>query len=456
MTKKEVETVPVELVLNNAKAYAKNRLRECSLAIHNGHIVKIGTEASMPTADKKIDLKNLLALPGLIDAHVHLRDQRKAYKENFYSGTASAAAGGFTTVLDMPNNDPVTMSKRTLSDRVEIAKSKIVVDVGFFCEFPHRLTEIGGIAKAGAVGFKLFMAEQVGGMDIGDDKPILKAFRETAQHSMPVAVHAEDETMLHAAKRRLQSLGRDDVSAFLDAHSEAVEVTAVKRLLTLASASGARLHFCHASTQGALRQIADAKKTGMPVTCEVTPHHLLLSSEDLKELGTLALTMPPVRKKSHTSALWRGIRDNVVDVVGSDHAPHTIAEKEAENVWNVKVGIPGLETTIPLLLTEVNNGKLSLADAVCLLSERPAEIFGLKSKGKLEEGYCADLTVIDLKQTHKIDASKFHSKAKFSPFDGWRVQGKVVKTFVGGNLVFDEDHIIAEAGTGRVIRRGVS
>jgi len=429
---------------------------ECSLAIDGGQIVRIGTEASMPPADKIIDMKNLLVLPGLIDVHVHLRDQGKAYKEDFYSGTASAAAGGFTTVLDMPNNEPVTMSEKTLCNRMKIASTKTVVDVGFFCEFPRRLTEIKGIVNAGAVGFKLFMAEQVGGLDIGDDKILMEAFGEAAKHNLSMAVHAEDETMLVMSKHRLQSLGRNDVAAFLEAHSEAVEVVAVKHLLNLVSASGARLHFCHISTEEALRQIAQAKKNGMPVTCEVTPHHLLLSSEDLKRAGSLALTMPPVRQKSRSKALWKEIKDRVVDVVGSDHAPHTIAEKNAEDIWNVKVGIPGLETTLPLLLTEVKRGRLSLAEIVRLLSAKPAEIFGLKGKGKLEEGGSADLTVVDMNKTHKIDASKFRSKAKFSPFDGWHVQGKAVKTFVGGKLVMDDDDIVANAGTGQVVRRGFS
>lgn len=446
----------MELILNNAQVCIDNRLVKCSLAIDKGRVTKIGTEASMPAFDRRIDVKNLLVLPGMIDVHVHLRDQGKAYKEDFYSGTASAAAGGFTTVLDMPNNDPVTMNEKTLCDRMETASTKIVVNVGFFCEFPDRLKEISRIVNAGTVGFKLFMAEQVGGLDIGDDETLIEAFREVAACNLRVAVHAEDEAMLDKAKHELQSLGRNDVSAFLDAHSEVVEVAAVKRLLRLVSAAGVALHFCHVSTGEALQQVASAKKSGVPVTCEVTPHHLLLSSDDMKRIGTLALTMPPVRQRSHMNALWDGIKRNIVDFVGSDHAPHTIAEKNAESIWNVKVGMPGLETALPLLLTEVNRGRLSLAELVRLLSARPAEIFGLESKGKLEEGSCADLTVIDLKRTHKIDASKFQSKAKFSPFDGWCVQGKAVKTFVGGKLVMDDGEIVAEAGSGRVIRRGVS
>jgi dihydroorotase len=185
----------------------------------------------------------------------------------------------------------------------------------------------------------------------------------------------------------------------------------------------------------------------------VTPHHLFLSVENLKNVGAMALTVPPVREEHHAKALWTGIKEGLVDVIASDHAPHTFEEKMANTVWNVKTGIAGLETTLPLLLTEVNCGNLLLADIVRLMAEKPAKIFSLKERGFLSEGNNADLTVIDLKRRGKIDASKFYSKAKFSPFDGWQFEGKPVKTFVNGELVMDEGEIVGKAGVGRVLRR---
>ncbi len=443
----------IDLILNNAKAYINKEIVECSIAIDKGKIFKVGKEANMPKAESKVDLKGLLVLPGLIDAHTHLRDEGKAYKEDFYTGTAAAAAGGITTVLDMPNNNPITMSAETLKNRMKVAERKILVNVGFFSEFPKDTKEIDEIVNEGAVAFKLFMAEQVGGLNIDDDDALQKAFEIVKKLGTIVAVHAEDSTLLEKAKRKLRSSGRNDIEAFLEAHSEKIEEKTVKHLLNIAKRTGTHLHFCHISTDKGLNAIVAEKKCGMQITCEATPHHLLLTADDLKQLGTLALTMPPVRAKHHSEALWKGISNGWIDILSSDHAPHTLEEKKAKNIWDVKVGIPGLETMLPLTLTVVKNRKLSIADLVRLLAEKPAEIFNLKGKGFIEIGCDADIVVVNLKRKFKIDSSKFHSKAKYSPFDGWNVEGKPVKTFVNGKLIMDEDEIVAEAESGKIVRR---
>ena len=443
----------VDLVLSNTKAYIDNEIVDCSLAINEGKILKIGKETSIPKAETKINLKNLLVLPGLIDVHVHLRDEGKAYKECFYSGTAAAAAGGVTTVLDMPNNEPVTMNAETLRNRMKIAEKKVLVNVGFYSEFPRKTKETEEIVREGAVAFKLFMAEQVGRLNIDNDYALLEAFKVVSRLKVPVAVHAEDKATLERAKEELKRSNRNDVEAFLKVHSENVEVKAVKRLLNIAKQTSTHIHFCHISTENGLKAIIDGKNLGLLVTCETTPHHLFLSADDLRRMGTLALTMPPVREKHHIVALWDGIKNGWIDILASDHAPHTLEEKKAKLVWDVKVGIPSLETTLPLLLTEVKRGRLSIADVVRLTSEKPAEIFKLKGRGCLKEGNNADLVVVDLDKKYRIDASKFHSKAKYSPFDGWMVEGKPVKTFVNGKLIMDEEEIVAKAGSGEIIRR---
>jgi dihydroorotase len=444
----------VDLVLSNTKAYVNKAIVDCSLAIDNGRIFKIGKEASMPQAEIKTDLKNLLVLPGLIDAHVHLRDEGKAYKEDFYSGTAAAAAGGMTTVLDMPNNDPVTMNADTLRNRMKSAESNILVNVGFYSEFPTSMKEIESIVREGAVAFKLFMAEQVGGLNIDADSALLEAFKIVDGLKVPVAVHAEDRTTLKRVEEDFKRANRNDIDAFMEAHSEIVEVKAVKRLLSIAEQTGVHVHFCHVSTENGLKAIIGGKKSENSITCEATPHHLLLSVDDLRRIGTLALTMPPVREKHQATALWDGIKNDWIDIVASDHAPHALEEKKANAVWDVKVGIPGLETTLPLLLTEVKRGRLSIGDVVRLMSENPAKIFDLKSRGLLKEGNMADLTVVDLDTKYRIDASRFLSKAKYSPFDQWTVEGKPAKTFVKGQLIMDEGEIVAKPGSGGVIRRG--
>jgi len=443
----------VDLVLSNARAYINREIVDCSLAITDGKIFQIGKEANMPKAEAKIDLKNLLVLPGLIDAHVHLRDEGKAYKEDFYSGTAAAAAGGMTTVLDMPNNEPVTMSTETLRNRMKIAERKVLVNVGFYSEFPKNMKEIEEIVGEGAVAFKLFMAEQIGELNIENDNSLLEAFKIVGKFKIPLAVHAEDRTAIKMAESELKGANRNDMEAFLHAHSESAEVKAVKRLLRIANEASNHVHFCHVSTENGLRTITDGKKSGMLITCEATPHHLFLSVDDLSQIGTLALTMPPVREKYHAKFLWDGIENGWIDILSSDHAPHALEEKKPKIIWDVKVGIPGLETTLPLLLTMVKEGRLLIANMVRLLSERPAEIFNLKGRGCLKDGNIADLVAVDLSKKYKIDASKFHSKAKYSPFDGWSVDGKPVKTFVNGQLIMDDGDIMARAGSGSIIRR---
>jgi len=446
--------VIVDSVLTNAKAYLNGQIVDCSIAIEEGKIFKIGKETQMPNADQKINLKSLLVLPGLIDEHVHLRDEGKAYKEDFQTGTAAAAAGGFTSVLDMPNNEPVTMSVATLKNRMALAQRKILVNVGFYSEFPKKLAEIPDIVSEGAVGFKLFMGSQIGGLNVDDDEDLQDAFKKVAPLNVPVALHAEDKALLTANEEKLKQAKKNSTAAFQQAHSEAVEAKAVERLLKIGAPTDLHLHFCHVTTKEGLNAIAEARKTGRKITCEVTINHLLFSTDDLERYGQLLIMAPPLRSKDQVEALWKGLEQGWVDALVSDHAPHALSEKSASSVWAVKVGVPGLETTLPLILTLVRKNRLSLTQAIELLAEKPAEIYGLNDRGRLEQGKNADLTVVDFNRKFTIDASKFKSKAKYSPYDGWEAQGKPVKTFVNGLLVFDEGEIVARAGSGSIVRRG--
>jgi dihydroorotase len=445
--------VIVDSVLINAKAYLKGEVIDCSIAIEEGKIYKIGKETQMPNADEKTNMHNLLVLPGLIDEHVHLRDEGKAYKEDFISGTSAAAAGGFTTVLDMPNNEPVTMSVASLRNRMNLAKRRTVVNLGVYSEFPNNLEELPKIVSEGAISFKLFMGAQVGGLNIDDDQTLKDGLEKAGESGAVVAVHAEDKTLLITNEQRLKQAKHNDAKDYLLAHTEEVELKAIQRLLKIVD-TNTHLHFCHLTSQQGLEAISDAKKAGKNVTCEVTSNHLLLSSASISQCGMLVIMAPPLRDKNHQEALLIGLTSGTLDTIGSDHAPHTLEEKSASNVWEVKVGVPGLETTLPLMLTKVKKNHLPLYRLVELLAEKPAEIFGLKSKGRLEQGKDADLTIVDYNKRWTIDASQFKSKAKFSPYNGWEVTGKPVKTVVNGVLVMDEGVIVTKPGSGTVIRGG--
>jgi dihydroorotase (multifunctional complex type) len=444
--------LPVDLILHNAKVYTKKGLIEGGVAVDNGRIVKIAKKTNLPEAANRMNLRGKLALPGLIDSHVHLRDQQLAYREDFTSGTSAAAAGGVTTVLDMPNNQPTTMSAEALRERMRLAEPRILVNVAFNSAFPKETDETGNIVAVGAVGFKLYLLQQIGGVNIDDDEALLNALKSAKNRGRPVCVHAEDRSTLEEAERKLKAEGKHDIAAFLKAHPDVAEKKAIARITAIARKSSAHVHICHVSSAMGLREVLRAKRRDTAVTCEVAPHHLLLSTRHLKTLGNIALELPPLRTSRDISALWRGLHSGGIDTIASDHAPHSWEEKTPKSVWDVKPGIAGLETMLPLMLTEVDRGRLTLRQLVRLTCHSPSRIFGFNDRGTLDKGCNADITIVDLKKRYRIDASRFYSKAKFSPFDGWKVKGRPVQTLVNGQLVMDEGDIVAKPGTGRLIK----
>lgn len=441
-----------DLVLKNAKVYLADGIVEAGLAVDEGRIASIAKEANLPSACEKVDLKGHLILPGIIDAHVHLRDQGLKYKEDFFTGTCAAASGGVTTVLDMPNNAPVTMSVDSLKERAGIAARNSLVNVAFYSAFPEQIEEMKDIIEFGAKGFKFFFPKQIGGVDPEDEESLFRYFRKAAELNVPVLIHAEDKGFFESKFEELKRNGRCDVSAFLEAHSVYSEVKAIKHAVELARMSGGHLHVCHVSAEQSMDVISSARQDGVNVTCEVTPHHLLLSSREVDLLGFIALTNPPLRSERDQASLWLNLERGIVDIIASDHAPHALSEKKKDSVWEVAPGFPGLETIVPLMLTQINRGRLALSKFVQVTSKRPAEIFRIEKRGILKERYFADFIVVDMKKEWKIDSSNFCSKAKFSPFDGRTVKGKVIKTFVNGRLVMDEGEIVEKPGMGKIIR----
>jgi len=442
----------VDTVLYNGKIFVEGEIIEAGIAIDEEKIFRIAKTPHLPKASKRINLDGKIVIPGIIDVHVHLRDEEKAYKEDFFTGTMAAAAGGITTVLDMPNNKPVTMSVYALKERMRLTRGQIFVNVGFYSAFPQNLSEIPAIAKEGTVGFKLFLNTQIGGIDINSDEALIEAFQVLSHAGTLIAVHAEDRELVEKAKAKTKD--RSDFHAFLEVNLSKAEEKAVKRVVKLAEQTEAQVHVCHVSSKKGLEIVKKAKRKGLLATCEATPHHLLLTEEDLEKYKGFAVTTPLLKTRADKEALWQGLKEGWIDILASDHAPHSIKEKKSHSVWNIKPGIPGMETFLPLMLNEVNHGKLTIRELVRMTSENPAKIFRLKLRGLLREGFYADLTVIDLDEEHHIDASKFYSKAKYSPFDGWKVQGKPVKTFVNGELVMEDGEIVAKPSKGKVIRRG--
>lgn len=417
-------------------------LIEGGVSLNEGKIFKIGKVSNLPRSRQVFKREGAIILPGLIDCHVHLRGLNLSYKESFYTGTCAAAVGGFATVLDMPNTDPPTDSPQRLKDKMDESSREILVDVGFHVYPPNGSRELKEMYELGAVSVKFYMPV----LDHHKLNIMLPLCRDLG---IPVTVHPESRRIIEESLNKVGDI--DSIEDFLYVHSSRAEVEGIREIFK-DSGNPTEVHLCHVSSRDALRLVEGARSKGINCTVEVTPHHLTLTVEDLLKLGSVGLTVPPFRARDDLDALWSGILGGEVDVIGSDHAPHTLDEKLNEDIGEVPPGIPGLETTLPILTTFINQGRLSLKGLVRLLAEQPSRIFNLKGKGFIKEGLRGDLTVIDLKSEHVIDPEHFKSKAKYSPFSGFKCKGKALATFIGGSLIAEEGEIAAKPGSGMVIK----
>jgi dihydroorotase len=400
----------------------------------DGRIVKVGPNIEPPSGAKVVDASGLLVLPGLVDAHVHLREPGGEHKEDLTTGTSAALAGGVTTVLGMPNTTPPITDAQSLDTVLTLAKDKAVCDFGFFVgATPENTTSVGQVADA--VALKVYMGSSTGSLlvdDFGNQYEHFKSY----PHGRPIAVHAENEAAIRWFARQGQR--RPSVCAALD----------TAQALVLAEHLDRHVHICHLSTAQELALVRDAKARGVPVTCEVAPHHLFLDNTSEWKLGPLSKVNPPLRPKSDVKALWQSLE--VVDAIASDHAPHTLEEKQI-GIADAPAGMPGLETTLPLLLTAAGQGRLMLSDVVRLTSAGPARIFGLRRKGSIAPGYDADLVFVDYEASRTIKTEDLWTKCGWTPFDGKPVRGRIEKVYLRGQLVFSEGQVLAEPGTGQAV-----
>jgi len=432
------------LIIRDAHIWTKNDTTRGSILIEHGRIQKIARNIT-EQADEEIPARRLLVLPGLVDGHVHLRDMNLSYKEDFTTGTAAAAAGGFTSVIDMPNSLPPTDSAEHLRERARRASGKILVNAGFHAAALDDYDEARAMKAAGAFSMKLYLPSPIAPLDVNDDKVIVQVLNAAKQVSLLLTVHAEDAT-------KLPRIGEIKTFAELVRLRRGnAETSAVRRILRLQRQVGCRVHFCHVSLPSSLSAISI--RSSSRLSSEVAPHHTLLSENHVKRLGWKAWMVPPLRSRKDARNLFRAMKTGVPTIMATDHAPHTIKEK-ARPPRKSSPGIPGLETTLPLMLTMVNKGKLSLGRLVSLLSTNPAKVFDLRSKGRLENGADGDLVLVDLKKRGRIDPAKFLSKAHYSPFEGWKTQGAVHTTIVNGRVVYREGEIVGKPGGGRVLKSG--
>jgi allantoinase len=435
----------VDLVVEKGIIITPQGSFEGAIAIDKGKIVAVGTSTVMPQAHRSIDASGLFVLPGIIDGHVHFREPGFEYKEDLRTGSTSAAFGGVTTVFDMPNVNPPTQDAQSFDLKLEKARQKSLVDFGIFgVVLPTNIDKISELAKLGVIGYKIFMGETVGNLPSPDDWELVLAFEAIAKTGLRVGVHAENRAMTNHLVDRLKKTGRTDALAHLESRPAISEVEAITRAMTLTKPFGTKLHVFHLSSGEGAALLQEAKESGLPVTAETCPHYLLLDGKiEMQRQGPILKINPPVRTREHGAALWRGLKSGAVDMIATDHSPHTKEEKSKSNIWEEIPGWPGVETLVPLMLNEVNKGTITLNEVARYMSENPARVWSVyPTKGCLSIGSDGDLTIVDLKIEWKIRAEDLHSKNKPpTPFEGWTVKGVPVYTIVGGRVVMEKGRI---------------
>jgi len=437
-----------DLVIKNGRVAVASSLRTCAIAAKDGKVIWMGSNSNAPRAQKVIDASGLLVLPGVIDVHVHMRDPGATYKEDFRSGTAAAAAGGVTTVFDMPNNTPPTKDVESLRMKVKAAEAKALVDYALYGLLTRGNTaDLLPLVEAGVIGFKCYMAETTGKLQPPSDGELLEDLGLVGKTGRRVSVHAEDGSILQYGISKLKEAGRADALAHYESRPEIAEEKAVHRALILARDASCNVHIAHLSSSAGAREVRRAKRSRLraegSVTAETCPQYLLLDKRDYARKGSLMKSNPSVKRKEDRLALWRAVRDGTIDMVATDHAPHALEEKTSgASIFEQASGFPGLETPVALMLTCVSRGLLSLPRYVQLSSEAPARAWGLyPKKGRIAVGADADFTIVDAKREWTIDPTRFVSKAKYSPFDGSKAKGAAVYTIVRGCPVMDHGEI---------------
>lgn len=425
-----------DVVLHGGALVNQDGVAERDIGVIDGKIAEIGQLSNFDAAEK-INCRGLHILPGVIDTQVHFREPGMPHKEDLESGSRSAVLGGVTAVFEMPNTDPLTSTPEALADKVRRGRDRMHCDFAFWVGGTHEnartLAELERLP--GAAGVKVFMGSSTGSLLIADDAGIAEVLSHTRRR---VAFHSEDEERLIERKH----LRRDgDPSSHPIWRDVETAVKSTRRLIKIAQDKGALIHVLHVTTEEEIELLAQCKDIA---SVEVTPHHLTMDETDYQRIGALAQMNPPVRSARHREALWRGVTQGIVDVIGSDHAPHTLEEK-ARPYPHSPSGMTGVQTIVPLLLDHMNAGRVSLARLVDLTSAGPARLFGIAQKGRVAVGYDADLTIVDLKRREIIRNSWIGSRVGWTPYDGKTVNGWPIGTVVRGRKVMWEGELVTQS-----------
>jgi dihydroorotase len=450
-----MSSATVDLVIKGGTIVTHEATFTGAVAVDDGRIIAVGNDASMPTARETLDAKGLHILPGAIDVHVHFREPGYTHKEDWETGTAAAAMGGTTTVFDMPNVAPPTGTPAALALKLEAAK-KAYVDYGIYGLLAEdNVDQLEALIAGGVAGFKCFMGNTFGNLPSPSTGAMLEAFEIIARHGYRISLHAETASIMAWRQKKLMAAGKHAPLDHLSARPAVVAIEAVARAAILAEWTGARIHVLHISSADELRPLREAKARGVDITGETCPQYLLHDTTDYARLGSIIRVNPPVREPHHKHALWAALKDGTVDMIATDHAPHTPEEKIKNDIWTADCGWPGVETQMPLMLTSVAEGKLSISDYVRISAYNPARAWGIHpAKGGIIPGADADLAIVDLNRTETIDQEKLASRSKITTFHGMKVKGVPLHTLVRGRFVMRDRKLVPSGkGHGQSVRR---
>lgn len=448
-----------DLYLKNARVVTETEEFLGGVIVKGEKIAEVVKGVPDIDAKEVVDLNGLLLLPGVIDGHVHFNEPGREQWEGYRTGTMAAAAGGTTTIFDMPlNSTPPTTNLAMLNKKREVVASEAVVDYGQWGGFvDNNLEDLQALNDAGVVAFKGFMSSSGVDYERLNDDMLYAGLEKMRELSNIVGVHAENEWVTGYLSKQLKAQGRTDRAAWYESRPPATELEAVQRASFWAGVTGGNLHIVHVSIGDGHRAIAKAKQEGAHVTSETCPHYLFFDHQEYEKIGPAAKCAPPIRSREDVEDLWKCVFDGLVDVIGSDHSPCSWDEKEKglDNIWKAWGGISGVQMLLTVMMSEGHNRRgLPLTSIARLLSYNPAKLYGVSDqKGSIKSGLDADFAVVDPDETWMLSEEMLFNKNKFSAYTGYDYKGRVKQTIVRGKVVYKDGQILASPGYGQLVTR---
>ena len=425
----------LDLIIKNGKCYIDKDLKDQDIAIKEGKIIEIGKINK--EAKEILDAKDLLVLPGCMDTQTHFREPGSTDTEDLHTGSRAAIVGGITSIFEMPNTNPPTANKKEFQRKLDLAKNRMYCNYGFyFGATPDNANDLANLKDLeGCCGIKLFAGSSTGNLLVQHEKDIEIVFKNS---SKVVAVHSEDEEILNRNKKLIKD---GDVHSHPIWRSAECAISSTRRIVKIAERYKKKAHILHVTTKDEIDFLSQHKGN---ITFEITPQHLTIYAPDCyNKLGTYAQMNPPIRDKSHYDRLWYGVKNNLNDTIGSDHAPHLKINKD-KTYPNSPSGMPGVQTLMPIMLNHINNEKLTLEQLMNFVCENPVEIFGIENKGFIKEGFDADFTIVDMNKKILIKNENIESKCGWSPFEGIEFKGTPVSTIIAGKIKMKNGKILGE------------